>query len=192
MQAVILDGSRTGEDALSAAHGILLDELPRMGWETETFVLRELDISYCQGCFECWVKTPGVCVSTGAGRDIAKAVIQSDLTVFLTPVTFGGYSSELKKAVDHLIGLVSPFFLRIGGETHHKRRYARYPRLLGVGALSQADEESERIFTTLVERNAINMHSPSHAAGVVLDTWSAADVRAEVRPLLMTAAGTGC
>jgi multimeric flavodoxin WrbA len=188
MKAVILDGSRDGDDSLSTTHRVLVDELTELGWETRTFVLRELDISYCRGCFECWVKTPGVCVSTGVGRDIAGAVMQSDLTVFLTPVTFGGYSSELKKAVDHLIGLVSPFFMRIGGETHHKPRYARYPRLLGVGRLSEADDESERIFTTLVERNAINLHSPSHAAGVILDAWPAAEVQAEVRSLLMTAA----
>jgi multimeric flavodoxin WrbA len=188
MKAVILDGSRKGDDSLSTAQRIILDELTGMGWEVETFILHALDISYCRGCFECWVKTPGVCVSTGVGRDIAGAVIRSDLTVFLTPITFGGYSSELKKAVDHLIGLVSPFFMRIGGETHHKPRYAKYPRLLGVGALPTADEESERIFTTLVERNAINMHSPSHAAGVILSGWSAAEVRAGVQSLLMIAA----
>jgi multimeric flavodoxin WrbA len=188
MKAVILDGARNGDGALSAAHRIIVDELQGMGWVAETFVLRELDISYCQGCFECWVKTPGVCVSTGAGRDIARAVIQSDVTVFLTPITFGGYSSELKKAVDHLIGLVSPFFMRIGGETHHKPRYDRYPRLLGLGTLPNADDESERIFTTLVERNALNLHSPAHAAGIILDAWPAAEVRAEVRSLLMAAA----
>lgn len=188
MIAVILDGSRDGDDSMSTTHRVIVDELVEMGWETQTFVLRALDISYCRGCFECWVKTPGMCVSTGVGRDIARAVIQSDLTAFLTPITFGGYSSELKKAVDHLIGLVSPFFMRIGGETHHKPRYARYPRLLGVGALPEADKESERIFTTLVERNAINMHSPSHGAGVILTTWSAAEVRAGVQSLLMTAA----
>lgn len=188
MKAVILDGSREGNGALSAAHRIVLDELAGMGWEVQTFVLRALNISYCRGCFECWVKTPGVCVSTGAGRDIARAVIQSDLTVFLTPVTFGGYSSELKKAVDHLIGLVSPFFMRIRGETHHKPRYARYPRLLGLGMLPAADGESERIFTTLVERNAVNMHSPSHAAGIILSDSPLSEVQAEVRALLRTAA----
>lgn len=188
VNAVILDGSRVGDETLSTAHRIVVDELNGMGWEVETFVLRELAISYCQGCFECWIRTPGVCVSTGVGRDIARAVIQSDLTLFLTPVTFGGYSSELKKAVDHLIGLVSPFFMRIGGETHHKPRYDRYPRLLGLGTLPAADEESVRIFTTLVERNAINMHSPAHAAGVILGQQPAAEIRAEVRTLLSAAA----
>lgn len=188
MKAVILDGSREDDGALGSVHRFVLDELAGMGWETEAYLLRDSDISYCRGCFECWVKTPGVCVSTGVGRDIAKSVAQSDLTVFLTPITFGGYSSELKKAVDHLIGLLSPFFMRIGGETHHKPRYAKYPRLLGLGTLPAADRESERIFTTLVERNAINMHSPSHAAGVILNHSPPSEVQARVKSLLRTAA----
>jgi hypothetical protein len=188
VKAVILDGSREGDDALNAAHQVIFDELTGDGWDVETFILRELAISYCRGCFECWVHTPGVCVSTGAGRDVPRAVIQSDLTVLLTPVTFGGYSSPLKKAVDHLIGLVSPFFLRIDGETHHKTRYAKYPRLLGVGVMPEADAESERIFTTLVERNAINMHSPAHAAGVVLGRSEDPEIRADVRSLLAAVA----
>jgi hypothetical protein len=188
VKAVILDGSREDDDALNTPHRVILDELTGAGWEVEPFILHQLAISYCRGCFECWVHTPGVCVSTGAGRDVPRAVIQSDLTVLLTPVTFGGYSSPLKKAVDHLIGLVSPFFLRIDGETHHKTRYATYPRLLGVGVMPEEDAESERIFTTLVERNAINMHSPAYAAGVVLADETAPEIRVDMRSLLAAVA----
>lgn len=52
--------------------------------------------------------------------------------------------------------------MKIEGEVHHKPRYERYPRLMGVGVLPQPDEESERIFTTLVSRNAINLHALAH------------------------------
>lgn len=76
-----------------------------MGWEVEPFILHDMEIHHW-GCFGCWVQTPGVCVIDDAGRDVARAVIQSDLAVFLIPVTFGGYSSELKKAVDRLICLL--------------------------------------------------------------------------------------
>jgi len=53
------------------------------------------------GCFGCWNKTPGTCVMKDDSAKIAKAVVNSDLLIFLTPITFGGYSSELKK---HWIG----------------------------------------------------------------------------------------
>jgi hypothetical protein len=114
-------------------------------------------------------------------------MVQSDLTIYLTAVTFGGYSSELKKAVDRIICLLSPFFMRINGEVHHRPRYERYPRLVGVGVLSCPDEESERLFTTLVERNAINLHSPAHGAGVVLTDQGAEQMRERVRTILSKA-----
>jgi len=135
------------------------------------------------------VQTPGVCVINDAGRDVAKAVIQSDLVVWLTPVTFGGYSSQLKKAVDKLICNISPFFVKIDGEIHHQPRYERYPRLMGVGVLPQADEESgrtkdvRRIFTALVDRNAINMYAPAHVGGVILSSQGEGEIRKEIQTL---------
>jgi hypothetical protein len=135
--------------------------LEERGWTVLTHALRELDVAPCRGCFACWVKTPGVCIIDDMGREIAKAVVQSDLVVYITPVTFGGYSSVLKKAVDRLIPLILPYFRLIDGEVHHVKRYERYPRLLGLGIAERADTESERVFRTVVERNGINMHAPS-------------------------------
>jgi multimeric flavodoxin WrbA len=48
--------------------------------------------------------TPGECVIKDAGCDVARDVSHSDLVILLTPMSFGGYSSELKKAVDRYAG----------------------------------------------------------------------------------------
>jgi len=126
-------------------------------WNTTTLPLRELDIAPCLGCFGCWIKTPGECVIDDAGRDVARSIVGSDLVVYLTPILFGSYSHELKKALDRSISIISPFFRKVRGEVHHKKRYARYPDLAAFGwseRLADAD-----IFETLVQRNAINMHT---------------------------------
>ncbi len=168
MQALILDG-RSGEDGRSVAvHDSLVRLLAEAGLEVESMALREMEIRHCVGCFGCWDHTPGECLIDDPARDVARAFIASDLVVLLTPVTFGGYSSDLKKALDRIICLVSPEFLRIDGEIHHKPRYASYPRLLAVGLQPTRDEDSATIFSDLLERNAINFHTPAHAA-VVLD-----------------------
>ena len=78
----------------------LLDVLRRDGSEIGIFRLREMKLAHCLGCFGCLVKTPGMCVEDDAGRQIVKAVIQTDTTVLCTPVTFGGYSPGLKKMMD--------------------------------------------------------------------------------------------
>jgi len=180
MKAFILNGLAEKDDAL---YKIIHDDVKDMGWEVNVFSPRDKSIAPCQGCFGCWIKTPGICVIDDDGRDVAKMAVKSDLMVFLSAVTFGGYSSDLKKAVDRLIPIVLPFFVKIGGEIHHKPRYARYPHLIGVGILSNSDEESERIFKTLVARNAINLHSPLSAAGVVLRDDIPEKIKAEIKTL---------
>lgn len=189
MRVTVLNGARANDRTTDAVAEIVQQELARLNCETQTFVLRDAKMAYCQGDFECWVKTPGMCKADDDGRTIARRLINSDWVVYLTPITFGGYSSELKRALDKMICLVSPFFTMINGEIHHQKRYARYPRLLAIGTLARHDEEGERIFTTLVTRNAVNMHSPAHHARVIHDEQSADAIRAEVRAALAQIGG---
>ncbi len=184
MKAVILDGARTDENPLPTIQKAVLDQLAGRGWTCETFTLREMGVKSCVGCFGCWVQTPGECIINDVGRDIARAMIQSDVVIFLTPVTFGGYSSELKKVLDRSICLNLPFFKRVDGEIHHKPRYDRYPSLLAIGTLPEPDDESTRIFNALVGRNAVNMHAPAHASAIVLDGAGDNAIERQVTALL--------
>ncbi len=184
MKAIILDGSRKGENSLEFARQVVGEELTRQGWEVDPFPLREMEIRGCVGDFACWVQTPGTCLINDPARDVARGIMQSDLVVALTPVTFGGYSSELKKALDRIICIVSPHFMKIQGEVHHKPRYAQYPPVMGVGWLPGPDEESEGIFKTLVSRNALNLHSRAHVAGVLLGSEAPNCIREKIRAML--------
>ena len=181
MKATILNGSNNDDKVLANIHSVLVEELSSIGLEVESFILHEMKIAYCVGCFECWVKTPGECRFNDDGREIARQFIQSDLVVCLTPVTFGGYSAELKKALDRIICLILPFFMKINGEVHHRKRYDKYPRLLGLGVLPREDKQSKQIFTTLVRRNSINMHSPAQNGAVIVSSQGADTVRQEIR-----------
>lgn len=171
-QALILDGGIGDSADTRGAGEIATDCLERAGWRVTDLVLREIDIAPCLGCFGCWIKTPGVCVIDDAGRDVARQMVHSDLLVYLTPLTFGGYSSELKKALDRSIPNLSPFFRLVKGEVHHVKRYARYPRVVGIGVCSdgRADPDEEELFETLVHRNAINLHAPADGACVITVT----------------------
>jgi multimeric flavodoxin WrbA len=149
MYATILNGALPGDGYVDAVAAALRDMLQSRGWAVAPWTLRDDRSAYCLGCFECWTKTPGLCRIDDVGREIAQSVIRSDLAIYLTPVTFGGYSSELKKAVDRIICLISPFFQRIDGEVHHRARYAGYPALAGVGVLPGPHPEQEQTFRAL-------------------------------------------
>ncbi len=176
-----------GDEALAIPREILTAELAYRGWEVEGALLRELQIADCSGCYTCWIATPGICRVDDAGRDLARKAALCELLVFLTPVTFGGYSSELKKAVDRLLPNILPFFEKVGGEIHHARRYTENPRLLVVGMTTTRDDERDAIFRKLVERNATNLRSPAHAVGVLGTSWAGDEVRREVSMLLAAA-----
>jgi multimeric flavodoxin WrbA len=184
MKATILSGALPGDSFVDAAGIALQDALEAEGWTVTPWTLRDERIAYCLGCFECWTKTPGLCRIDDAGRDVAANVIGSDLTIYLTPITFGGYASELKKAVDRTICLISPFFTRIDGEVHHRARYAGYPDLLGVGVLPAPHPDQEQIFHTLIGRSAINMHAPAHNSAVIYRSQEPATAAAALRGAL--------
>jgi hypothetical protein len=169
-KVVILDGCGPLDQDLAPVLGALSHVLRQDDSRVETFPLHAMKLAHCLGCFGCWLKTPGMCVEDDAGRQIAKAVIQSDTTVFYTPVTFGGYSPELKKILDRFIQLISPYFQMDHGEVHHPPRYAHRPRLVMLGVQRHPNSNEAHIFKTLAGRNAINFHPPTYAAEVVLAT----------------------
>ena len=110
MKAVIFNGAKEGDLTIKAIEKNIADQLTKERWEVEPIELRNMQIANCIGCFGCWVKTPGTCVINDDGRETTRKAIQSDLMVWLTPVTFGGYSSELKKALDRIIPILLPYF----------------------------------------------------------------------------------
>ena len=160
MKTLVLNGARTENETANTVSDYLEDSLNGKGYKVDVMVLRNEKIGACLGCFGCWLKTPGECVIQDAGSDLPKKVIQSDFVFLLTPVTFGMYSSELKKALDRFpCPVLLPFFKKINGEIHHAPRYDKYPTLVAIGVLPNSDEESENTFTTLVSRNGINLHT---------------------------------
>jgi multimeric flavodoxin WrbA len=128
------------------------------------YKLRELAIAPCAGCFGCWTRTPGECVMKDDARDVLASYVGSDIVAYVTPVTFGGYSSELKKMLDRFIPVLDPRFTVVGGEVHHLLRYRRYPKTIGLGTLPSPDPEIERLFAGLVARNGLNVHQAVESA----------------------------
>jgi len=176
-----------GERELALAGAAAKGLLAAAGWTVEDAVLRDLDIAGCHGCFGCWVRTPGECVIDDPGRDIARMAAGSDLAIWLTPVTFGGYSSHLKRAVDRMIPNLLPFFTTVEGVTRHTLRYDKAQRLMAVGLLREPDEAAERLFRALVEHNAANFHSPGRGAALVRAGADESEVAAVVRDGLSAA-----
>lgn len=181
MKAVILDGSLADDRTGRRVRAALIAEFQARDWDVQHYSLCEQKIGNCAGDFFCWVRTPGMCNVNDDNRAIAQALANSDLMVYLTPVTFGGYSSTLKSMVDHQIQNVSPFFAKVEGEAHHETRYEKNPDLLAVGWLEAPDAQAEALFRHLVQRNALNWHAQTWVSDVVLTGQADEELRASAR-----------
>ncbi len=184
MDALILNGSLKHQHHLIPVQKVLMEELESAGWSVEPVLLHEIEIKTCIGCFKCWDTTPGLCFQKDEAQGVVQKIIQSDLVIFLTPLTFGGYSSELKKIIERMLGLLQPGVILIKGESHHIKRYERYPSLLAVGVAETQDDEEERIFSTLVERHSLNFYPPKHRAEVLISGEEEEKIRERIKKAL--------
>ena len=182
MKAVILDGSRKTDLTGQRVSSALITRLRSHGWEVEHLQLCDIRIGNCAGDFFCWIRSPGLCNVNDHNRIIAKSIANCQLMVYLTPITFGGYSSILKKMVDHQIQNVLPYFAKVNGETHHQRRYSEpYPDFQAIGWMDQPDARSEAVFRQLTYRNAINLYAQRSVTGVVFAGQSDSQVQASMQ-----------
>jgi multimeric flavodoxin WrbA len=186
MNILILNGGPG--DARGAAcrevAGMVEGEARSKGWAVAAFDLAGLEIKPCRGCFACWLKHPGICVIKDDQEAVLRAAATGDLQVWITPVTFGGFGSVLKRSVDRLLPNILPFFVRIDGEVHHPQRYERWRRLLALGTLAGPDEGAERIFHGLARRNALNFGNAAVLSGIIYDGEERTAAAGRIRGLL--------
>lgn len=174
MKLVILDGARCNESDADCHGGdaaqvsrALVELAARHELSVVRFPLADMKMAPCLGDFECWTKTPGRCRTHDGAQEIAQAMHDAHLVVMLSPITFGGYSSDLKKAVDRLIGLVHPNFHDRDGLTRHQPRYDHYAPMLFVGVSGRPYSESAQTWAELTAGNAVNLIAPGFLSCIV-------------------------
>src|SRR5512140_1000898 len=74
--------------------------LESRGHKVTVLNLRDMRLRHCVGCWGCWVKTPGQCVSRDASVEMDRAVINADFVLWAAPLKMGFPSFLLKMAMD--------------------------------------------------------------------------------------------
>jgi multimeric flavodoxin WrbA len=161
MNICILNGNpQGGANGFDAYLRNLAAELDSRGHRSEEITLRDLEIRSCQGCFGCWLKTPGECVLADDGAQVCRAALRSDLLILASPLVMGFVSARLKICLDRLIPIIHPYITLVRGECHHRARYERYPQIALLTAPEEngAPEDLE-ITAAILARTALNMKS---------------------------------
>ncbi len=174
MKTLVLDGFQEAGPMQTRVMEAAVSELEARGWEWKALAPREMELAPCTGCFGCWTRRPGMCVQEDQAHELCRSIMASELILNIAPMSFGGYSSSAKAALDRIIGLISPFFTMVEGEVHHKLRYERMPSMATLGINHYVGEGREctgcaEIFEKLFFRNAINFHPPAAAVDIAKD-----------------------
>lgn len=176
MKILILNGNpNPANNQFEEKLEIIAGTLKNDHTKTEIVKLRDLDMAYCTGCFNGWVKTPGQCIIKDDHAQVSKKYIHAGRVIFASPIMMGYVSSLMKKTLDRLISLLLPYITIINGEIHHVKRYETYPE---IGVLYQKEQDTDQrdleILKNLFSRLSINIHA---------NLWLFHDMDAPLKPL---------
>ena len=76
----------------------------------------------CVGCFDCWIKTPGRCFLDDSMRPLPELLSKCEGLILISELVYGGYSPDMKAALDRLIPAMLPFFEIVEGKSAHMPR----------------------------------------------------------------------
>ena len=161
MKVLVLNGNpASGTRDFDAYVDRIVLRMEQDGHEAGRIVLRDLKIRPCAGCFNCWLKTPGLCTIQDDAREVSRRYIQSDHVILASPLIMGFVSSVLKNAMDRNVPLVHPHLEEVDGEVHHKKRYDAYPVIsFLLEKEPSTDSEDVAIVSDIFRREAINVRS---------------------------------
>ena len=157
MQAYILSDGEYETPQLEQLDALVKRVLENKGIAIAEKRLLPQELDFCRGCFGCWVKTPGECVIKDSMADINRAMMNSDIAVYLTPVVFGQFSANMKNALDRWIPNILPFFIdRADGSTMHPARYEKNPQFIMIGYGDGLTDEDRELFTNITKKHRSN------------------------------------
>jgi hypothetical protein len=89
------------------------------GADIDLYYNHDLKIKPCKGCFNCWLKTPGVCSQKDDIQWLLPKMREADVIVYATPVYSYGMTGQMKNLIDRMIVIAEPFMEVVDGRSRH-------------------------------------------------------------------------
>ena len=99
------------------------------------------NIENCKGCFNCWIKTPGLCCIKDDMERIIEEYRSSDVIIAATPVYIDAMSSYIKKVWERLLPVMEPYFEDDEIGVKHKIRSGKPKSLFVISTCAMPELE---------------------------------------------------
>lgn len=131
-------------------------------------ILKLDNIKPCLGCFNCWLKSPGICTLNDDYKINGALLSTCDRLIVISKNYYGMFSPNIKNFFDRSISYVKPYFRIIYGEMHHKKRYKN---ILNIDYYIYGDINSneENTIKNLIKANSENLFSNNRLT--IIDKW---------------------
>ena len=158
MKATIITDKEYSSETFQKLQVSIVTFLKNKDFEIEFIAIGRDDLTYCMGCFGCWIQKPGECVINDQMNKINREYMNSDIVIYLCPVIFGQFSANIKNAIDRSLPNMLPFFeTRPDGSTMHPPRYESYPKLIMIGYGDNLSPEDQQLFSDINRKHRSNI-----------------------------------
>lgn len=124
--------------------------------------LGEQSITACIGCWNCWLKTPGLCVMKDVMIDFYPDYVNSDTVILLMNTAQGFLSEQAKAFFDRTIPHYHPYIEMVDGECHHVARYEHYPDMVFYYDTEDLTNQEEQVIEDYLYRTAYQFKSKAY------------------------------
>ena len=161
MKTLVMNGNPNPPDPRFDAYlQGLAQVLTEQGHGVNTLELRSMDLRQCSGCFDCWLKTPGLCATRDEHGRLIQAYLAADVVILASPLVLGFSSGLLKRAAEKLIPTLLPYINASTGESRHFPRYSKVPHLAVLYQDEPDTADEDRAITREIwSRMARNAHT---------------------------------
>jgi len=96
-----------------------IEGMREAGADVDLYYNYDLKIKPCRGCFNCWLKTPGICSQMDDMQWLIPKMRDADVLVYATPLYSYGINGQMKNLIDRMIVLAEPFMEVVEGRSRH-------------------------------------------------------------------------
>jgi FMN-dependent NADH-azoreductase len=105
-----------------------IEGMREAGADVDLYYNYDLKIKPCRGCFNCWLKTPGICSQMDDMQWLIPKMRDADVLVYATPLYSYGMNGQMKNLIDRMIVLAEPFMEVVEGRSRHIAGAGEKPR----------------------------------------------------------------
>lgn len=136
MKVLVLNASPKGNNSgtMKITESFLEGHKKLHECEVNTIDIYSLDIKPCRGCFECWHKTPGICVIRDDMAECLEILIEADLIIWSFPLYHFSMPAKGKMFLERTLPTILPELVKTPNGCVHPGRYDKEQKVVLISS----------------------------------------------------------